>query len=77
MNNRTYYKLGNIGFWLTYQRKIAGVKRTHVARAMGWPGGAIKAIEEGRRIPTALTVEKYLATLRYLTNPSMYAKIKR
>ena len=57
-------RLGNIGAYLTYQRETAGMTRTQVADAMGWPRGAIKDIEEGNRIPKARTVEKYLSTLR-------------
>jgi predicted transcriptional regulator len=71
--NVAYYRLGNIGFWLTYQRKIAGLTRTQVAERMRFPGGAIKAIEEGRRIPQAGTVRKYLDALNG-TDREMYRR---
>ena len=61
--NREYYSLGNIGWWLSIQREREGLTRTYVAEKLYYPGGAIKAIEEGRRVPTAETVRKYLAVL--------------
>jgi predicted transcriptional regulator len=77
--NVAYYRSGNIGWWLKLQRQSAKMTRTQVADAMGWPRGAIKDIEEGRRIPKARTVEKYLSTLRgypsYRRN--MYARFHR
>lgn len=61
-----------IGTWLKTQRELADITRTEVAEKLGYPGGAIKNIEEGRRIPKGLTVVKYLHTLgvgrTYYTN---------
>lgn len=75
--NKTYYKLGNIGFWLTYQRQIAGLTRTQVAERMRFPGGAIKAIEEGKRVPMANTVRKYLDALSGTDRRDMYRRFHR
>lgn len=79
--NREYYTLGNIGWWLSIQRQREGVTRTTVARRMGYPGGAIKALEEGRRIPQASTVQRYLLALKGVNvnniaarTPDMYAR---
>lgn len=74
--NKEYYRLGNIGWWLSVQREDAGLHRTQVADAMGFPRGAIKDIEEGRRIPKPGTVHKYLDALVLLTthNSVMYKR---
>jgi predicted transcriptional regulator len=53
-----------IGSWLTKERQKVGVTRTAVAVAMGWPGGAVKALEENNRTPEASTVQKYLLALK-------------
>jgi DNA-binding XRE family transcriptional regulator len=79
--NTEYYSLGNIGWWLSIQRRKAGVTRTTVARRMGYPGGAIKAIEEGKRVPEASTVQRYILALKGVNvnniaarTPDMYAR---
>jgi hypothetical protein len=74
--NKEYYRLGNIGWWLSVQRQIAGITRTAVAEAMMYPGGAIKDIEEGRRIPKPSTVRKYLDAVDTITtrNAVMYER---
>ncbi len=82
-NCDTYYTLGNIGWWLSMQRQIARKSRTEVADAMGWPRGAIRAIEEGQRVPQASTVRTYLAVLadepvsRMRRQPDMYTRFHR
>lgn len=73
----TYGRLSNIGFYLQYQRQVAGVTQTAVADTMHWPHGAIGQIERGERIPKASTVRKYLDALNQLTDGNVYAAASR
>jgi hypothetical protein len=66
-----------IGDWLTEQRQRAGVTRTEVAKTLRYPGGAVKALEENRRVPQANTVVDYLFALdgfRRLNEGDMYSR---
>jgi DNA-binding XRE family transcriptional regulator len=74
--NKEYYRLGNIGWWLSVQRQDARLTRTQVADTMGFPRGAIKDIEEGTRIPKPRTVQKYLNALETVSthNAAMYRR---
>lgn len=67
--------MSNLANWLVEQRENAGLTRTQVAERMGFPGGAIKAIEEGRRIPRASTIYKYMnAVTQKQVSPDMYSR---
>jgi predicted transcriptional regulator len=59
--------MNQVGEYLRKQREIAGVTRTAVAERMMYPGGAIKAIEECRRVPKPATVMKYLSAVMALS----------